>query len=48
MGIRAPRRSTVALAAVGVLASSGSAYVGARNFLRGQADHARSVIPRTW
>lgn len=48
MGIRVPRRSTVALAAVGVLASSGGAYVGARNFLYEQADQARSVIPRTW
>ncbi len=36
------------MAALGVLASSGGAYVGARNFLSGQADHARSVIPRTW
>ncbi len=46
--MRAPRRSTIALAAVGALASSGSVYVGARNFLSGQADRARSVIPRTW
>src|SRR6185312_13179893 len=46
--MRVPRRSTVALAAVGALASSGGAYVGARNFLNGQADQARSVIPRTW
>jgi lysophospholipase L1-like esterase len=37
----------MALAAVGLLASSGGAYVGARNFLSGQADQARSVIPRT-
>lgn len=48
MGIRAPRRSTIALAAAGVLASSGGAYVGARNLLSGQADRARRVIPRTW
>ena len=48
MGIRAPRRSTIALSAVGVLASSGGAYVGARNLLNGQADQARRVIPRTW
>ena len=46
--MRAPRRSTIALAAAGLLASSGGAYVGARNFLSGQADQARSVIPRTW
>jgi len=46
--MRVPRRSTIALAAVGALASSGGAYVGARNFLSGQADQARSVIPRTW
>src|ERR1700756_2448477 len=46
--MRTPRRSTIALAAVGVLASSGGAYVGARNLLSGQADRARSVIPRTW
>ncbi|MBV8966880.1 MAG: SGNH/GDSL hydrolase family protein [Mycobacteriaceae bacterium] len=48
MGMRGPRRSTIALAAVGVLASSGGAYVGARNFLSGQADRTRRVIPRTW
>jgi len=48
VGFRTPRRSTIALAAVGVLASSGGAYVGARNLLNGQADRARSVIPRTW
>jgi lysophospholipase L1-like esterase len=44
----APRRSTIALAAAGVLASSGGAYVGARSFLSGQADQARRVIPRIW
>jgi lysophospholipase L1-like esterase len=38
----------MALAAMGALASSGTAYVGARNFLNGQADRARRVIPRTW
>ena len=46
--MRARRRSTIALAAVGALASTGTAYVGARNFLSGQADRARTVIPRTW
>ncbi|HEX2284520.1 MAG TPA: SGNH/GDSL hydrolase family protein [Mycobacterium sp.] len=48
MGIRAPRRSTIALAAAATLATSGSAYVGARNLLSGQADKARSVIPKAW
>jgi lysophospholipase L1-like esterase len=48
VGIRAPRRSTITLAFVGALASSGTAYVGARNLLNGQADRAREVIPRTW
>jgi lysophospholipase L1-like esterase len=48
VGIRAPRRSTVALAAAATLASTGSAYVGARNLLSGQADQARRVIPKSW
>lgn len=48
MRIRAPRRSTVALAAAATLASTGSAYVGARSFLNGQADQARRVIPKSW
>ena len=38
----------IALAAAGVLASTGTAYVGARNLLIGQAQQARRVIPRTW
>ena len=38
----------VALAAAGALASSGTAYVGARNLLIGQAAKARSVIPKSW
>jgi lysophospholipase L1-like esterase len=45
--IRAPRRSTIALAAA-TLASTGSAYVGARNLLHVQADQARQVIPKSW
>ncbi len=45
---RASRRSTVALAAAATLASTGSAYVGARTFLSGQADQARRVIPKSW
>jgi lysophospholipase L1-like esterase len=45
VGIRAPRRS-LALAATATLASTG--YVGVRNLLSGQADQARSVIPKAW
>lgn len=48
MVIRAPRRSTIALAAAATLASTGSAYVGARNLLQLQADQARQVIPKSW
>ncbi len=48
MVIRAPRRSTIALAAAATLASTGSAYVGARNLLHVQADQARQVIPKSW
>jgi hypothetical protein len=46
--IRAPRRSTIALAAAATVASTGSAYVGARNLLHVQADQARQVIPKSW
>jgi lysophospholipase L1-like esterase len=31
-----------------MLASTGSAYVGARTYLSGQADQARRVIPKSW
>jgi lysophospholipase L1-like esterase len=48
VGIRVRRRSTIALAAAAALASTGSAYVGARNLLNGQADRARRVIPKSW
>jgi lysophospholipase L1-like esterase len=48
VGIRAPRRSTIALAAAATLASTGSAYVGARNLLHEQANKAREVIPKSW
>jgi lysophospholipase L1-like esterase len=48
VGIRAPRRSTIALAAAAALASTGSAYVGARNLLNGQATQARQIIPKSW
>jgi lysophospholipase L1-like esterase len=47
-GIRSPRRTTIALAAAATLASTGSAYVGARTLLSGQADQARRVIPKSW
>jgi lysophospholipase L1-like esterase len=43
-----PRRTTIALAAAATLASTGSAYIGARNLLSGQAEKARSVIPKSW
>lgn len=48
MGSRATRRSAIALAAAATLASTGSAYVGARNLLSGQAAAARRVIPKSW
>jgi hypothetical protein len=48
VGIRAPRRSAIALAAAATLASTGSAYVGARNLLSGQAEQARRLIPKSW
>ncbi len=48
MGIRVPRRSTIALATAGALASTGTAYLGARNLLVGQATHARTIIPKAW
>lgn len=46
--MRVPRRSTVALATAGALASTGTAYLGARNLLVGQATHARTVIPKSF
>jgi lysophospholipase L1-like esterase len=46
--IRLPRRSTIALATAGALASTGTVYLGARNLLVGQASHARTVIPKAW
>ena len=49
MTIRVPRRpTTIALATAGALASTGTAYLGARNLLVGQATHARTVIPKAW
>lgn len=46
--MRVPRRSTIALATAGALASTGTAYLGARNLLVGQATHTRTVIPKAW
>jgi lysophospholipase L1-like esterase len=43
-----PRRSAIALATAGALASTGTAYLGARNLLVGQATQARTVIPKSW
>ena len=40
--------TTKTLAVAGVLASAGGALVGARNFLTGQAEQARSLIPKSW
>lgn len=48
MGTRGSRRSTLALAAVGALASTGVGVLSARNLLTGQADQARQVIPKSW
>ena len=41
--MRVGRRSTIALATVGALASTGTAYLGARNLLVGQATQARTI-----
>src|SRR6516164_6511034 len=48
MTIRVPRRSTIALATAGAVASTGTAYLGARNLLVGQAARTRTVIPKSW
>ncbi len=48
VGTRGTRRSTIALATLGVLASTGAGALGARNLLTGQADKARQVIPKSW
>lgn len=47
MTIPVPRPSTIALAAAGALASTGTAYLGARNLLVGQATQVRTVIPKS-
>ena len=46
--VHVARRSTIALATAGALASTGSAYLGARNLLVGQAIHVRTLIPKSW
>ncbi|MCW2688872.1 MAG: family lipase [Mycobacterium sp.] len=46
--MRAPSRSSLALVVAAGLASTGTAYVGARNLLTVQADKARRVIPKSW
>lgn len=46
--MRVPRRSAIALATAGALASTGTAYLGARSLLVGQATHARTIIPKAW
>jgi lysophospholipase L1-like esterase len=46
--MRVPRRTAIALATVGALASTGTAYLGARNLLVGQATQARTIIPKSW
>jgi lysophospholipase L1-like esterase len=48
VGIRAPRRTTIALAAAATVSVTGSAALGARNLLSGQADQARQIIPKSW
>lgn len=48
MSIRSPRKSIIALAAAATVASTGSAVLGARNLLSGQADQARQIIPHSW
>jgi lysophospholipase L1-like esterase len=45
VGIRAPRRSTIAVVTAGALAST---VLGARNILTSQAVQTRQVIPKSW
>lgn len=40
--------STKTLTVAGILASTGGAVVGARTLLTGQAEQARSIIPKAW
>jgi lysophospholipase L1-like esterase len=46
MAIHATRRSAVTLLTAGMVASSGTLYLGVRNLLAGQADRARQTIPK--
>jgi lysophospholipase L1-like esterase len=48
VGIRAPRRSTIAVVTAGALASTGTVVLGARNILASQAVQTRQVIPKAW
>lgn len=45
---RAGRRTTLALSAAAGVSVAGSAVIGARNLLSGQADQARQTIPKSW
>jgi lysophospholipase L1-like esterase len=48
VGIRALRRSTIAVVTAGAVASTGTAVLGARNLLAMQAVKTREVIPKSW
>lgn len=48
MNIRVARRPALTLAAAGAVASTGTAYLGIRSLLAGQADRARKLIPKAW
>ncbi|HEX7322793.1 MAG TPA: SGNH/GDSL hydrolase family protein [Mycobacterium sp.] len=46
MDVQVARRSALLLAGAGAVASTGSAYLGIRSLLAGQADRARRLIPK--
>lgn len=46
--VRAGRRTAVALSAAASVSVAGSAVIGVRNLLSGQADKARETIPKSW
>ena len=46
--VHAGRRTVFALAAAATVSVTGSAALGARNLLSGQADKARQLIPKSW
>ena len=48
MSAHIPRGPAITLAAAGALASTGTAYLGVRGLLSGQADRARKIIPKAW